>query len=294
MLVQAAPLVFADDRFALKGGTAINLFIRDMPRLSVDMDMAFTDYRLDREAAHTRINQHVQQSTSRLKQHGFNVHVPGSTAEGETRLFVRRDRVEVKVEVNVVARGTLYPVRNTQLTPAARATLLADLELPVLDADELYGSKLVAAMDRQHPRDLFDVMQLMEHEGITDHVRRSFVAYLACHNRPIHELLDPNLRDIAGDFQSGFRGMTTEPVELETLLEVRQRLIADLRSGLDKAERTFLISLARNEPEWSLLGFPHLEQLPAILWKVGNLAKLAQRNPSKFETQAQAVERLLS
>ena len=51
LLVQVAPLVFMDDTFALKGGTAINLFVRDMPRLSVDLDLVFTDHTLARDEA---------------------------------------------------------------------------------------------------------------------------------------------------------------------------------------------------------------------------------------------------
>ena len=44
LLTQVAPFVFTDGTFALKGGTAINLFVRDMPRLSVDLDLVFTDH----------------------------------------------------------------------------------------------------------------------------------------------------------------------------------------------------------------------------------------------------------
>jgi predicted nucleotidyltransferase component of viral defense system len=51
LLTQVAPIVFADGVFALKGGTAINLFVRDMPRLSVDLDLVFPDYTLSREPA---------------------------------------------------------------------------------------------------------------------------------------------------------------------------------------------------------------------------------------------------
>jgi len=48
LLTQVAPLVFQEGVFALKGGTAINLFLRDMPRLSVDLDLVFPDYTLPR------------------------------------------------------------------------------------------------------------------------------------------------------------------------------------------------------------------------------------------------------
>jgi len=57
LLTQVAPQVFVDDTFALKGGTAINLFVRDMPRLSVDLDLVFPDHTLPRDEALARINE---------------------------------------------------------------------------------------------------------------------------------------------------------------------------------------------------------------------------------------------
>jgi predicted nucleotidyltransferase component of viral defense system len=170
LLTQVAPLVFVDDTFALKGGTAINLFIRDMPRLSVDLDLAFPDHTLPREQALTRINEAILQTSERLKKRGFQIHIPPAAA-GETKLLVRKGRIEVKIEVNFVLRGTVQPVRQASLMPVASDVLMADLEIPVVSLEDVYGGKLVAALDRQHPRDLFDVMQLFEHEGITPAIR---------------------------------------------------------------------------------------------------------------------------
>jgi len=291
LLTQVAPLVFADDVFALKGGTAINLFVRDLPRLSVDLDLVFTDHRLERDVALARINEAIRGAADRLRKRGFQTHAATVADAGETKLFVRREKLEVKVEVNFVLRGTLHPVRPASLTSGAKAALLADMELPVVSLEDLYGGKLVATLDRQHPRDLFDVMQLFRHEGITPGIRRSFVAYLACHNRPIHEVLSPTLRDISGDYDN-FRGMTVEPVELADLLSARARLIAELRAGLDADERAFLLSVAHNAPDWTLLGIEHLAQLPGMRWKLANLERLAQANPKKLKAQAQELEKL--
>ena len=293
LMIQVAPPVFADNVFALKGGTAINLFVRDMPRLSVDLDLVFVDHRLGRDEALARINDAIRRAVDQLKKRGFQTHAATVADAGETKLFVRRDKLEVKVEVNFVLRGTVHPIRSTSLTPKAKETLLADLELPVVSLEDLYGGKLVAALDRQHPRDLFDVMELFLHGGITPEIRRSFVVYLASHNRPIHEVLFPNLRDISGDYDNTFRGMTAEPVELKALLSARKRMVIELQAGLDANEREFLLSLARNEPNCALLGIGHLEQLPGILWKLRNLEQLAKANPKKLKAQAQDLERLL-
>ena len=293
LLTQVAPFVFVDDTFALKGGTAINLFVRDMPRLSVDLDLVFTDYNLSRALALGRINGAIRQSAERLNKRGFQTHALAAADAGETKLLVRRGDVEVKIEVNFVMRGTVQPVRMASLTPKARETLLADLEIPVVSLQDMYGSKLVAALDRQHPRDLFDVMQLFTHEGITTDIRRAFVVYLASHNRPVHEVLFPTLQDIRQEYAQNFIGMTTEPVALEDLLAARERMLRELQQGLDTNERQFLLSLVANKPEWPLLGIAHLEHLPGIRWKRQNLQRLQKSNAKKFAEQSDALARLL-
>ena len=288
LLTQVAPLVFVDDTFALKGGTAINLFVRDMPRLSVDLDLVFTDYAPPREEALERINDAIRRAAERLMKHGFQTHAPAADA-GETKLLVRRGRIEVKIEVNFVMRGTVQPVRRASLRPVARDLLMADLDIPVVSLEDVYGGKLVAALDRQHPRDLFDVMQLFAHEGITPGIRRAFVVYLASHNRPVHEVLFPPLRDIQHDYAHNFAGMTAESVPLDALLAAQERMVRELQQGLDDNERRFLLSLVAGTPDWSLLGIAHLEHLPGIRWKLHNLAQLQKTNAKKFAVQADVL-----
>ncbi len=289
LLTRVAPLVLVDDTFALKGGTAINLFVRDMPRLSVDLDLVFPDHTLPREQALKRINEAIRQSAARLQKQGFQTHAPAAADSGETKLLVRRGNIEV----NFVMRGTVLPVRRASLKQNARETLQADLEIPVVSLDDVYGGKLVAAMDRQHPRDLFDVLQLFAHEGITNGIRRAFVVYLASHNRPVHEVLFPSLRDIRQEFEHNFTGMTAEPVELDALLAARERMMRELQQGLSADERRFLLSLVTAEPQWALLDMPHLEQLPGPRWKLQNLERLRKTNARKFAEQSDALVRLL-
>jgi predicted nucleotidyltransferase component of viral defense system len=291
MMVEVAPLVFTDERLALKGGTAINLFLRDMPRLSVDLDLTFTDYRVPRSAALTAINDAIRNAQERLTARGFQAHVPAQGDGIEAKLLITRGTIRVKVEINKVIRGTVEPVEDISLTPRARDTLLRDLDLPVLSPNDVYGGKLVAALDRQHPRDLFDVLQLFRNEGITPGIRRSFVVYLASHNRPIHEVLFPAELDISRDYAQTFRGMTTEPVELTELLSARSQLFSELPKSLTPDERQFLISLANADPQWNLLGIEHASRLPAIKWKVQNLQRLANDNNAKLRSQADELAR---
>jgi predicted nucleotidyltransferase component of viral defense system len=293
LLTRIAPIVFANGVFALKGGTAINLFVRDMPRLSVDLDLVYPDYSQPRDEALAHINSAIRKAADRLMALGYQIYKPTSADTGETKLLVRRNGAGVKVEVNFVMRGTVHPVRPASLAPKAREVLLTDLEVPVVSLEDLYGGKLVAAMDRQNPRDLFDVMQLFAHEGITPGIRRAFVVYLASHNRPVHEVLFPVPRDIRQDFERTFKGMTSEPVELGELLAARERLMHEIQRDLDANERKFLISLVHNKPDWRALEIAHLAELPGIRWKLKNLEDLEKARPNKFAEQAQALTRML-
>jgi predicted nucleotidyltransferase component of viral defense system len=247
-LVAAAPHVFFDDTFALKGGTAINLFFRDMPRLSVDLDLLLPDHTLPWAAARKRIDSTLAESRKRLQAAGFQVEAAADNSGQETRLHLTRGNVLVKVEVNLVMRGTVNPVVTLPLTQTASNVLLAEVDIPVASREDVYGGKLVAALDRQHPRDLFDVMQLLAHEGITPGIRRAFVVYLASHNRPIHEVLFPTMREIQYEYDNNFDGMTEEKVPIKALLEARERLLAEIQGGLDADEKAFLISLAAAQP----------------------------------------------
>ncbi len=293
LLTRVAPLVLVDDTFALKGGTAINLFVRDMPRLSVDLDLVFPEHTVPRAEALKRINEAIRQSVARLKKQRFQTHALASADAGETKLLVRQGATQVKIEVNFVMRGTVNPVRMASLTQSARDTLHADLEIPVVSLEDVYGGKLVAAMDRQHPRDLFDVMQLFAHEGITPGIRRAFVVYLASHNRPMHEVLFPTLRDIRQEFENNFAGMTVDPVELDALVAAREQMVRELQQGMTADERRFLLSLVAAEPEWNLLDVPHVQQLPGVRWKLQNLERLRKADARKFAEQRDALARLL-
>ena len=293
LLTEIAPTVFESGIFALKGGTAINLFIRDMPRLSIDLDLVFTDHRVPRAEALAAINEALRAGRERLVKRGFKVQAVSAADMGETKLLVQRDDLSVKIEVNTVIRGTVHPTQTRALTAAASEALMADLELPLLSPEDIYGGKLAAAMDRQHPRDLFDAMELFEHGGITPDIRRAFVVYLASHNRTIHEVLFPTPKDITLAHESSFASMTTAPVTLQALLDTRERLFRELPATLDANEREFLRSLVRAHPDWSLLGIPHLKELPAIRWRLQNLEQLSRSQPERFRALADALDERL-
>ena len=271
-LLDIAPMVFATPHFALKGGTALNLFLHDLPRLSVDIDVVFTNHRLDREAALQAIAAELSAISQKLEAMGFEV--IRKTIGNETKLMVLGPQAEVKVEVNEVFRGTLLPLQHRALSPATEELFAQAVTLPLLASAELYGSKLVAAMDRQHPRDLFDVLILYDSLGLTPEIVDCFVAYLAGHNRPVHELLAPKRQPLAITYANQFSGMTRNAIGLEALQQIRERLFHELPRSLTTEHRTFLLSLVQMQPHWDCMPFPHLQDLPSIRWKLLNLAKL--------------------
>jgi predicted nucleotidyltransferase component of viral defense system len=187
LLLSVTPDVFANDIFAMKGGTAINLFVRDMPRLSVDIDVVYTPWQHPREQALPAIAAELNVVAERVAKLGLTARTVHSRDPGDTKLLIESEANQVKVEVNVVFRGTVLPTERRALSSRTARMFSAELEVPVLATSELYGSKLVAAMDRQHPRDLFDVWQMFESDGLTDAAVECFVTYLAGHNRPTHD-----------------------------------------------------------------------------------------------------------
>lgn len=289
LLLECAPAVFTTPGMAMKGGTAINLFIEDMPRLSVDIDVVYTDHRASREAALQAISNALEAARKRLASAGMEAEISATKDGEEMKLFVRRGRHQVKVEVNHVFRGTVLPVVMRRLGNEARRLFTTELSAPLLDTPELYGSKLVAAMDRQHPRDLFDVRGLFERGGLTAEVVECFVCYLAGHNRPVHEVLFSRDVDIASAFANEFVGMTRNPVTLEELHDVRRRLKEALPAALTPDQRQFLLSLVAGAPDWQLMKCTHLSELPAIRWKLQNLVKLKKTNPRKFAQQSEEL-----
>ena len=284
LLLAIAPAVFESGRFAMKGGTALNLFVQEMPRLSVDIDLVFVDHRPDREAALQVIASELAAVQATLALKGYRAHLPADARGDDVKLVVSNGVAQVKVEVNVVFRGTALPTEHRSLVGSAQDLFTTDLAVPVLTTPELYGSKLVAAMDRQHPRDIFDVMHMLYRFGWQPAFIDCFVVYLAGHNRPVHEVLFPKIKSLEPTFTNEFTGMT------------QLRVLQELPQQLTRAHRDFLLSLVRGDPDWELMPMPHLRELPAIQWKLMNLSRLKKNNPASFAAQhhvlAQRLESL--
>lgn len=295
LLLRVVPDIFRNEIFAMKGGTAINLFVQDMPRLSVDIDVVYVPCEPSREEALRAISDEINSIQERLGKLGLSVRLNKLNSDSETKLFIEDDRSQVKVEVNVVFRGTIFPVEIRSLTARTAQMFSTTVDAPVLAEAELYGSKIVAALDRQHPRDLFDVLKLYEQGGLTPDILDAVVIYLAGHNRPAHEVLFGTDKDISTNYASSFEGMTFEKSpSLEMLVDVRAKLRADVTQRITEKHRDFLVGLAEANPDWSLLDCEHAESLPGLRWKLINLKKFQENRPSDFVKQAEALRTLLN
>ena len=276
LLLRVLPIVGREEVFALKGGTAINLFVRDLPRLSVDIDLTFLPL-VERNEALVGIRDALQHIAAAVKNQIPEATVNASPRLDAPKLVVGARGAVIKVAPNATLRGSVYPPSVPRTTPTVETEFEQSVSVSVLSEADLYGGKLVAALDRQHPRDLFDTKLLLDAEGLTDEVRVAFVVYLASHGRPISEILDPALKPLQKLFEGEFARMTRAEFTCRELEDTRAQLIHLLRSDLTQAEREFLLSIKRAEPRWDLIPVPHLRQLPGIKWKLKNVEELAKR-----------------
>jgi len=185
-------------------------------------------------------------------------------------------QIEKLTELRTIHDWVIRPQLRT--VSAAVEDAFGFAEINVVSFPDLYAGKIVAALDRQHPRDLYDVKLLYANEGLTDALFRTFLVYIACSGRPPHELLAPNLSDLDRPFLREFKGMTSTPVPLSDLVETRERLIADIKVRLDEKTKTFLLSLHDCEPDFDIIGYPDAANLPAVRWKLINLQNRSDSN----------------
>jgi len=294
LLVRTIPTAAEEKCFALKGGTVINLFIRNMPRLSVDIDLTYLPVN-DRTQALQEIDAALKRIAQRIRSRQPDVHIAESapaTQKEITKLVIRtRERVQIKIEVTPVLRGCVYePV----LMPVC-ATVEEQFgfaEMNVLSFADLFAGKIMAALDRQHPRDLFDVHHLLENEGINAELRNAIIVYLISHDHSPHSLLNPVLQDITQDFEQNFLGMADAPIELSILLNARQQLITNITSEMPEYHKQFLRSFYGRKPEWDLLGLAGVQNLPAMRWRELNLDRSGEgAKEALLEKLAQVIGR---
>ncbi len=291
LLLEVIPALAKHPSFAIKGGTAINLFYHDMPRLSVDIDLCYLPIR-ERQESFKDMHQKLSEIKVKLEKLGFEVLATRPLNGGrEAKLLVSRSKIVIKIEPNYILRGCLFEPEERAVTALVEAEFQKTATALVLNQNDLYGGKFCAALDRQHPRDLFDVYNFFKTQDITPQVKDSFLFYLLSHNRPMHELLDPRDLIIENIYETEFQGMTREAVSLEELLSARTMLKSRLHASLDDRDRNLLISIADNAPNWSLYRHPKVKECPSIRWTLHNIGKT---DKSKRKDQLLSLERILA
>lgn len=292
LLTELLPVVAQEKRFALKGGTAINLFEHDLPRLSVDIDLTWLpigDFASDSRA----IEEALMSMAQALSKPPLRLNVSPSAPQNAntvTRLIATRGRARVQIETTPVMRGTVHPVRVMRVQPTVRAEF-GFAEMQVLDFNDLYAGKLAAALTRQNPRDLFDVGVLLYEGRFDEALWRTFLVYLTASPKPAWEILEPaEPKDFEKSFRTLFDGMTAKPTSAEALLEARRQLLARIPALLDDASRAFLESVERELPDFGLIGLAHAADLPGVKRKLQNLA---QRSDAKREADQRQLSETL-
>lgn len=210
---------FLKNKLVLKGGTALNLFIFDVPRLSIDIDLNYVGA-ADREtmlAERPKIEEALQAVFSR---EGFTVRrVPAEHAGGKWQLRYASAGGQggnLEVDVNFMFRIPLWPVQTMDSRPVG---IWQAVGIQVVDMHELAAGKLSALLSRQQARDLFDCSNLFHLEGLDrERLRLAFIVYGAMSRKD-------------------WRTVTPGDVDFD-IADLDQRLIPTLRaSGIARIQK---------------------------------------------------------
>ncbi|EAO4077201.1 nucleotidyl transferase AbiEii/AbiGii toxin family protein [Salmonella enterica] len=274
LLLSALPVVASERSFALKGGTAINLFVRDFPRLSVDIDLAYIPLE-SRDTALSNVRAALARIAEVLQQQAGISAVLQMNNPDEMRIVVSSQEAQIKIEVSPVARGALYPPEERDVVEAVEDEF-GFASIQVVSLADLYGGKLCAALDRQHPRDFYDVKTLLETQCIDRQIFNGFITYLLGHPRPLSEVLNPRWKDISGLYANEFNGMTFNAVSLEELNAIPELMVTALKAHFTQRDYDFLMSFKSGQPDWSLAPEEQIQHLPAVKWKLQNIGRIPE------------------
>lgn len=290
LLLTILPSVAEESNFALHGGTAINLFENNLPRLSVDIDLTYTTFS-DRESDLSAIRNSLENVKQKIKKRIPSIVFPNTAASAEhLKLFCETKDALVKIEVNQINRGLIGEVRQMPLCDKAQEEFDSFCEMNVVSQKQLWGGKIIAALDRQHPRDLFDINGLLKGTRFTEDIKAGFIFFLLCSKRPIHEILSPQCLNQESAFNNQFEGMTDSEFTYQEYEATREELIKIIQDQLTEEEKGFLLAFAKGEPDWSYVDY---NQYPAVKWKLTNINTLKKMNAEKLKEQTTLLEKIL-
>lgn len=276
LLIRIMPSVFRIKDFAVHGGTAINLFYKNMPRYSVDIDLTYipiTDRRTSIDVINTHLTQ-LKQMIERTVPGIKVVHKPDVL-----KLQCSYEGAMVKIEVNGTKRGIIGATGDHMLCARAQNEFQMGCKARIVSFSQLYGGKITAALSRQHPRDLFDC-KYMEIDNFKD-VKDGFMLCLLGSDKPIIESLRPNSIDQTEALEKQFAGMSDVPFSYADYEDARINLVKMVNDNLDSADKDFLLSFEVGNPIWNLCCAGDLSAYPSVRWKQQNIIKLKEINPQK-------------
>ena len=288
LLLRILPIVMDEGCFAIHGGTAINLFVHNLLRLSVDIDLTYIPLE-DRASSLTHINESLVHIADRVKkQLRVNV-IPRLDI---CKLTCEWRGCQVKIEVNQTKRGIIGgPSLVLPLCQKAQELFGMEVEARIVPLTLLYGGKIAAALSRQHPRDLFDIKYMAIP---LEQARLGFIFCLLGSDRPIHESLAPSMIDQREAMENQFAGMSDMSFTYEDFEATRNKLIADVKTMLTDDDKRFLISFETGEPDWKSVEYGYFAEYPSVKWKLLNIAKLKKDNPAKLQSEAKNLSMLFS
>jgi predicted nucleotidyltransferase component of viral defense system len=290
LILQILPEISKIKDFALHGGTALNLFYHDMPRLSVDIDLTYLPFG-DRDDDLVKISDKLNQMSVRLTKINPSLTIKYPVKVGDDlKLICSAKGTMVKVEVNLVNRGINENIVMKPLCKKAQSEFDSFCEVQIVPESQLFGGKIVATLDRQHPRDLFDIKKMLETIGYSEQIHNGFLFCLMSSNRPFHEILKPIYKDQRAVLEGNFTGMSDEVFTYDMFESAREEIINLIHFHLSQKEREFLMSFTTGNPIW--LG-EDLSRFPGINWKLLNINKLKQKNFQKFKLQLEQLESTL-
>jgi len=288
LLIRIMPSVYRIQDFAVHGGTAINLFIKNMPRYSVDIDITYIPV-LGREESLREINSHLVKLKQMIEKTIPDIKI--THKPNVWKLLCIKDGATVKIEVNGTKRGIFGSVEDKSLCTKAKEEFKMDCKARIVSFTQLYGGKISAALSRQHPRDLFDC-KYMPIDSLNQ-AKEGLVFCLLGSDKPILESLQPNPIDQQDALQGQFEGMTDIPFLYKDYEMTRKELIEMVNRIFTKEDREFLISFEQGVPEWNKCCAGDLSRYPSIKWKLQNIMKLKDTNPEKHNTGMENLRKYL-
>ena len=278
LLIRIMPLVYRVKDFAVHGGTAINLFHKDMPRYSVDIDLTYIPIQ-DRYESYNAIREHLMNLKLNIEKA-----IPGIKVQPKydvLKLLCSHGGATVKIEVNGTKRGIIGPTEDKMLCKKAQTEFSLACKARIVSYSQLYGGKITAALSRQHPRDLFDC-KYMELSSF-DEVKEGFMLCLLGSDKPIIESLQPHSIDQTEALENQFKGMSDIDFSYSDYEDARSSLISRVNTALNQTDKDFLVSFEEGNPDWSKCCAGDLSMYPAVKWKLQNIIKLRSTNPTKYQ-----------